>query len=622
MKCFNCSAEISEGLQICPQCGANQGFTKELIDRARNNDQAAITELYNKTYSNVYYTVKALIKDEDAALDILQDSYIKAFKSLDQLKEPEKFKAWVKQIAHNRSIDYLRKTKPLLFSEIESTDSDTPLEFEDTNTDNLPEAVIDRDETSRLIREILNDLPDEQRAVISMFYYEQLSVKEIADQLGVSENTVKSRLNYGRKKIETKVLDLEKKGTKLYGLAPIPFLLLLYKTQSAQAASVAPAVSANVLSACSAKVAAVTATKASSGIIGTLKSSLAAKIVAGVLAVGIIAGSVTATVHFTRRQDVGEHTYESEQESVLSGIWNETENNENYEMIFENISGEFIDPRGLFKVTLPTVYSRCGIIHSYNGSDYSVYAVDKEIYPNSVVTFGNKFFLSADIRVYENAVYESIRKDPDSVLAEYNSFVIARNDKYTAVYHDVGYSKQDIEWIPDATRGNDKSLDYQGNEEFYLEQLHALDAVKVELLQSFEFVSGTTEKQDMLGYEVTFPHDQCTVTIPPMWYEYGGVGYVTGDDVSTITFGSYNGNKDLENELLEICIVYDPDCEIPSENTYGLIMRTADKTIYWTTEYADQYYSNYIDDASREIDRQLRGSINGILDSFKLTENK
>ena len=297
MKCFNCSAEISEGLQFCPQCGVNQGFTKELIDRARNNDQAAITELYNKTYSSVYYTVKAMIKDEDAALDILQDSYIKAFKSLDQLKEPEKFKAWVKQIAHNRSIDYLRKTKPLLFSEMESADSDTPLEFEDTNTDNLPEAVIDRDETSRLIREILNDLPDEQRAVISMFYYEQLSVKEIAEQLGVSENTVKSRLNYGRKKIETKVLDLEKKGTKLYGLAPIPFLLLLFKTQSVQAASVAPAVSANVLSACSVKAAAVTATKASSGIIGTLKSSLAAKITAGVLSVAVVGGATFGIVH-------------------------------------------------------------------------------------------------------------------------------------------------------------------------------------------------------------------------------------------------------------------------------------------------------------------------------------
>ena len=238
MKCFNCSAEIAEGVQICPKCGANQGFTKELIFRAKNNDQAALTELYNKTYSSVYYTIKALIKDEDAALDILQDSYIKAFKSLDQLKEPEKFNAWIKQIAHNRSIDYLRKTKPLLFTEMESTDSDMPLEFEDTNTDNLPEEIIDKDETARLIREILNDLPDEQRAVISMFYYEQMSVKEISQELGVSENTVKSRLNYGRKKVETKVLELEKKGTKLYGLAPIPFFLLLLRSLASSPAPI------------------------------------------------------------------------------------------------------------------------------------------------------------------------------------------------------------------------------------------------------------------------------------------------------------------------------------------------------------------------------------------------
>lgn len=95
---------------------------------------------------------------------------------------------------------------------------------------------MDRQETERLIDEILNDLPEEQRAVISMFYYEQQSVEEIAAELGVSKNTVKSRLNYGRKKVESEVRALEKKGTKLYGLAPIPFLLLLFRQMEAQAA--------------------------------------------------------------------------------------------------------------------------------------------------------------------------------------------------------------------------------------------------------------------------------------------------------------------------------------------------------------------------------------------------
>lgn len=75
--------------------------------------------------------------------------------------------------------------------------------------------------------EILDHLPEDQRVVIGMFYYEEMSVKDIAQTLGVSENTVKSRLSYGRKKIKEQVMDLEKRGTKLYNVAPFVFFLYL-----------------------------------------------------------------------------------------------------------------------------------------------------------------------------------------------------------------------------------------------------------------------------------------------------------------------------------------------------------------------------------------------------------
>ena len=133
-------------------------------------------------------------------------------------------------------MDYFRERKQLLFSEMAPLDAeDAEIEFEDTNPDVMPDAVMDRQETARLLAEILDALPDDQRAVISMHYYEQMSVKEIADALDLNENTVWSRINYGRKKIKTQVLDLEKKGTKLYGLAPIPFLLMLLHKSEAYA---------------------------------------------------------------------------------------------------------------------------------------------------------------------------------------------------------------------------------------------------------------------------------------------------------------------------------------------------------------------------------------------------
>ncbi len=75
--------------------------------------------------------------------------------------------------------------------------------------------------------EILDHLPEDQRVVIGMFYYEEMSVKDIAQTLGVSENTVKSRLSYGRKKIKEQVMDLEKRGTKLFRCCTFVFFLYL-----------------------------------------------------------------------------------------------------------------------------------------------------------------------------------------------------------------------------------------------------------------------------------------------------------------------------------------------------------------------------------------------------------
>ena len=126
-------------------------------------------------------------------------------------------------------MDVLRQKAAIPFSALESDGADPgpPVDFEDTAPEHLPDVVIDRQETARLMKEILDALPDDQRAAISLFYYEEMSVAEIAEAMGVSENTVKSRLNYGRKKIEAQVRALEKRGTRLYGLAPVPFLLLL-----------------------------------------------------------------------------------------------------------------------------------------------------------------------------------------------------------------------------------------------------------------------------------------------------------------------------------------------------------------------------------------------------------
>lgn len=207
-----------------------------------NGNEEGFNYLYQSTYQKSYYIALKYMKQEDAALDVLQDSYVKAFKNLGQLQDSDKFASWFAKIVASTALDALKKRKVILFSQMEDKAGDSGAEsmIEDERIDRQPELFFDKVETSRLVQEMIDALSDEQRMCIMMFYAEEMSVKEIAETLGISENTVKSRLNYGRKNIKEKVLELEQKGTKLYAIPPFTFFLylLLADTQNAQVAEV------------------------------------------------------------------------------------------------------------------------------------------------------------------------------------------------------------------------------------------------------------------------------------------------------------------------------------------------------------------------------------------------
>ena len=232
MRCVKCGQELPDDANFCRRCGSptirNMSY---LVQKARENDQEALAEIYKISSPAVYKTIRVLIKDEDTVYDILQDTYVKAFTRLDQLQNPDKLIPWLKMIANNLAKDWLKKSKPVFFTDIYGGEEleDIPFEesIEDVRSELNPEMAMDQQEAKRLVMEILDHLPEDQRVVIGMFYYEEMSVKDIAQTLGVSDNTVKSRLSYGRKKIKEQVMDLEKRGTKLYNVAPFVFFLYL-----------------------------------------------------------------------------------------------------------------------------------------------------------------------------------------------------------------------------------------------------------------------------------------------------------------------------------------------------------------------------------------------------------
>ena len=206
----------------------NENYTK-LVERAKNGDQEAFAALYRLTYAEVYHTAMVLVHNENTVQDIVQETYYKCLKNINQLKDPERFSGWVKKIAVNTAKAHLRNVDWILFSEAEGEDGKSISELQDERLEHMPETVMEQAETDRLIQQILEKLDDKQRIVVGLFYYEEMSVAEIAEYLSCNVNTVKSRLNYARKKIEKEVCELEKNGTILHTLPPVSFLMYLFK---------------------------------------------------------------------------------------------------------------------------------------------------------------------------------------------------------------------------------------------------------------------------------------------------------------------------------------------------------------------------------------------------------
>ena len=130
-------------------------------------------------------------------------------------------------IVANTAKNALQKKKMLFFSDLEGVNEEgeaMELNIMDTDASRQPEIAYTEKETQEMVHEMLDTLPDDQRMCILMFHFEGASIREIAEAMECSENTVKSRLNYGRKAIK-------KKGCKLYSMAPLPLLLFLLRKE-------------------------------------------------------------------------------------------------------------------------------------------------------------------------------------------------------------------------------------------------------------------------------------------------------------------------------------------------------------------------------------------------------
>ena len=168
-----------------------------LVSAAQAGDKEAIDQLFNTFYGDVYYFALKTVKDDEVAQDITQETFVEIINTIGDLKEPAAFVSWMKQITYHQCTRYFRKKKDVIVDENEEGYSvfDT---IEEENGEFLPDEALDRKDLKETILSMLNTLSPEQRSATILYYFDELSVKDIAEIQKVSEGTVKSRLNYAR----------------------------------------------------------------------------------------------------------------------------------------------------------------------------------------------------------------------------------------------------------------------------------------------------------------------------------------------------------------------------------------------------------------------------------------
>ncbi|WP_407272369.1 sigma-70 family RNA polymerase sigma factor [Radiobacillus sp. PE A8.2] len=156
-------------------------YTKSDVKKSIKGNKQAFEKIIAYEKTKIYRIAYVYVKNEQNAIEIVQQTVYKAFISIEKLKNPEQFSAWLKRITINSAIDFLRQQKKVvpIISEVLET---------------LPEKEINVDDQLDLF-ELIDQLDENQKTLIILKFYDDYSNREIAEIMGIPEGTVKSRLH-------------------------------------------------------------------------------------------------------------------------------------------------------------------------------------------------------------------------------------------------------------------------------------------------------------------------------------------------------------------------------------------------------------------------------------------
>ncbi|MAX70064.1 MAG: RNA polymerase [Flavobacteriaceae bacterium] len=167
-----------------------------LIDAIKNGDTKAYATLVDRYKDLVFTLALRMLKHREEAEEVAQDTFVKVFRSLNRFKGDSKFSTWIYKVTYNTCLDRIKKNKKY--------QSDVAIDdytFNKLDTiDNALENLI-TNEKNTLIRQCIDKLPEDSSALLTLFYFEELSLEEISKIINVEANTVKVKLYRARKKL-------------------------------------------------------------------------------------------------------------------------------------------------------------------------------------------------------------------------------------------------------------------------------------------------------------------------------------------------------------------------------------------------------------------------------------
>lgn len=196
-----------------------------VVELAKQGDLQAFEELYNLTVKFTFFHAKSIFKDEGKAWDLVQDTYIVVYQKIGTLRENNKVKSWIGGIVFNLGHKLLSKNAEFLLSEKEEFLFEN---LEDNDKDISPDKALDAKETTKIIQETIDNLPELQKSAVIAYYFDEKNITTIAEEAMCSEGTIKSRLNYARKAMKESIEQKERHmGVKLHTVTgPIIILAL------------------------------------------------------------------------------------------------------------------------------------------------------------------------------------------------------------------------------------------------------------------------------------------------------------------------------------------------------------------------------------------------------------